>query len=118
MGKVHEMTWTPETNRIPWFLLTEEEKTALEACKHEVYAFSMVKGWRSFLRWDPYVIYRAKPAPKRLVTWHNVYSGGVSNSHESRDEADRLAQSRRLCVYRMSRLEDGSDPQIDEVEEV
>lgn len=105
--------WTPETNRIPTRLLTPEELAALKAAEH---------GWEVFddTTWSPIFnpfwhltsTYRAKPAPKRIVTWHNVYPEGVVHYETSREIADKNAGSRRTCVYRIERNEDGSDPQI------
>ena len=46
--------------------------------------------------------------PKRITTWHNVYEDwvGVSN------KVNRGATENRLCVYRIERNEDGSNPEI------
>lgn len=66
--------------------------------------------------WSDNVIYRAKPAPKRKVTWHNVYADGPWRGHPSRNLADHCAAHDRICVYRISHNEDGSDPTIEVVE--
>lgn len=112
-------TWTPETNCIPTGLLTDEEKAALRACKHGWERFNG-ESWMNchFPSWQPDFVYRAKPEPKRLVTWHNVYASGRINCyHISRADADRYASRGRLCVYRIERNEDGSNPEL-VVEEV
>lgn len=108
------MGWTPETNRIPFGLLTDDEKAALRACKH---------GWEF---WDgthwkdkvgnilcPSCIYRAKPAPRRIVTWHNVYPDFVDGGYDSKRAAYIHTLCKCICVYRITRNEDGSDPQIE-----
>lgn len=113
------MTWTPETNRIPFGLLTDDEKAALRACEHGlvIWAGTHWADNTDETLW-PCSTYRAKPAPKRIVLWHNVYSDWVGLSYHSRADADSGADvSRRLCVYRIERNEDGSDPTI-EVEDV
>ena len=57
--------------------------------------------------------------PKRLTTWHNVYNNWVSPECSSRSDADDIDNSLksalnpvRLCVYRIERDEDGSNPEI------
>lgn len=114
------MTWTPETNRIPWGLLTEDEQAALQACEHgwEGYAYSRGT-WLDTISdtWARTTIYRAKPAPKRVVTWHNVYPDFVDGGYDSKRAAYIHTLCKCICVYRIERNEDGSDPTI-EVEDV
>ena len=56
----------------------------------------------------------AAPAPKPIVTWHNVYADDeISCGHWSREEADAYVGSTRTAVYRITRIE-GSKPTIDE----
>ena len=51
--------------------------------------------------------------PKRIITWHNVYAKWIGGSCSSRRKADDMAgNDNRLCVYRISRNEDGLDPEI------
>ena len=45
---------------------------------------------------------------KRITTWHNVYEGWVGASNK----VNRGATVNRLCVYRIERNEDGSNPEI------
>jgi len=45
---------------------------------------------------------------KRITTWHNVYEGWVGASNK----VNRGATENRLCVYRIERDEDGSNPEI------
>jgi hypothetical protein len=50
--------------------------------------------------------------PKRLTTWHSVYEEWVGAGGLSRSSVDRGATDDRLCVYRIERNEDGSNPEI------
>jgi len=51
--------------------------------------------------------------PKRITTWHNVYDGWISPPHSRRGDTDLGRNPRdRLCVYRILRNEDGSNPEI------
>ena len=50
--------------------------------------------------------------PKRITLWQNVYKTRMSPFLESRSEADGCAMTGRLCVYRIERDEDGSNPEI------
>jgi hypothetical protein len=46
--------------------------------------------------------------PKRIATWHNVYTDWISPGVKYRS-GDSL---HRLCVYRIERDEDGGNPEI------
>ena len=57
--------------------------------------------------------------PKRITSWHNVYDGWVSHEFFTRSHADEhhdackaFKPRPRLCVYRIERDEDGSNPEI------
>ena len=57
--------------------------------------------------------------PKRITTWHNVYDTWLGPQCSSRSDADDIHTSigdyvtaPRLCVYRIERDEDGSNPEI------
>ena len=51
--------------------------------------------------------------PKRISTWHNVYSDWFGSQCSSRSDADevahRITHAGRLCVYRIERDEDGGN---------
>ena len=50
---------------------------------------------------------------KRITSWHNVYDGWISPPHSRRGDTDLGRNPRdRLCVYRIERNEDGSNPEI------
>jgi len=98
--------WTPETNRLTFGLLTEDEKAALQACEHgwEVYFSGKWETCATPAWWNPSTD-RAKPAPRRIVSWHNVYAGRLGGWFNSREEADDQQLKDRLCVYRIEELE-------------
>jgi hypothetical protein len=51
--------------------------------------------------------------PKRITTWHNVYDNSIGPQRFNRRHADdRCGRHDRLCVYRIERDEDGSNPEI------
>ena len=50
--------------------------------------------------------------PKRITTWHNVYGIFLGQGRLLRSNADNMAASDRLCVYRIERDEDGGNPEI------
>lgn len=105
----------PTTNRIPCGLLTEEELAALKAWPNGWEYTDGYTPWRVIddPRWTLDFTYRGKPAPKRIVTWHNVDAGGyTTRGWYSRGEADAYKGHLRICVYRIEHNEDGSDPQI------
>ena len=56
---------------------------------------------------------------KRITTYHNVYEDWINGSFITRSHADEhhdackgFKQCPRLCVYRIERNEDGSNPEI------
>jgi hypothetical protein len=64
------MTWTPETNRVPWGIMTSEEQAAIKAAKHGWEGWVIHLGIIEVTRIDflgrfphHHVIYRALPAP-------------------------------------------------------
>ena len=57
--------------------------------------------------------------PKRISTWHNVYDtwlGPQCSSRSDADDTDNVLRDAlvpvRLCVHRIERDEDGSNPEI------
>lgn len=60
--------------------------------------------------------YELHDIPKRITTWHNVYANWVGSACLTRSDADEtdieLRIMKRLCVYRIERDEDGSNPEI------
>lgn len=98
------MTFDPTKNRVPYGLLTEEERAALKAWPH---------GWEYFGRWPngwnlcdspewaSVAVYRGKPAPVVTSTWLNVYPTCSSLPYNSRKISDRAADSDRIAVLRI-----------------
>ena len=57
--------------------------------------------------------------PTRIITWHNVYKTWLGPQCPTRSDADdtykairHYVTEERLCVYRIERDEDGSNPEI------
>jgi len=105
------MTWTPETNRIPFGLLTDEEKDALQACEHGWEWFEYADG-----RWvtiDPSWVngntYRAKPAPKKIVVWLHYDNECLWTVWAEKDEAQDSLNAWGGWVKRIECDEDGSN---------
>ena len=60
-------------------------------------------------RASPYNLY---DIPNRITAWHNVYYDWIGRQWSTRSEADGWPSDDRLCVYRIERDEDGSNPKI------
>lgn len=60
-----------------------------------------------------YYTYRAKPQPKRLVTWVHVDEYNDAVCCESLNEADLCLKNYGGYIYRIERDEDGSNPTIE-----
>lgn len=105
----------PTQNEKPLGLLTKEEQEILRNWPHGVEFYTVYGGWEevSDPSYLPSTTYRAKLAPERIVTWHKVYiSGKIGPGYATRKAVD-MRGANRLCVYRITRNEDGSDPQIE-----
>ena len=50
--------------------------------------------------------------PKRITTWQNVYDEWIGPHYTNRIRADENSTDDRLCVYRIERGEDGSNPEL------
>jgi hypothetical protein len=85
--KEKDMTFDPTTNRIPFWLLTEDEKTALIHWPHGWEFYDWRKNeWGDWRKsewgateepscWPVNSVYRGKPAPKVKSHWFNIYDG-------------------------------------------
>lgn len=85
------MTFDPTTNKVPWRLLTEEERAAISAAKHGWLYYSLTGDWRDSVRpsWSGYGVYRAKPAPEEVpasVDWSHVSKDVVAIARDACDE--------------------------------
>ena len=96
------MTFDPTTNRIPFYLLTEDERAALKAWPHGwTYRITM-DGWFEIKpEWMDNTVYRGKPAPVVTSKWFNVYNiWPASRSYPTREKADEAADKTRIAVLR------------------
>ena len=71
------MTFDPTTNRVPFGLLTPEERKALKAWPHEV-EYYLPDGWRPIIEpsWANDFVYRGKPKPVTVSHWAAIYPTG------------------------------------------
>jgi hypothetical protein len=109
----------PTTNRVPFELLTDEEKKILMNWPHGVEFFNRDGVWSdvipSWLRRD---VYRGKPAPVVTSEWVNIYPDGPAASrHRSRGQADSylVNPSGRIAVLRIDTCEGVSTAHIEKV---
>lgn len=100
-------------NTTPHGLLREidpEAAAALEAWPHGVQCWRR-NGWEKIddPSWTWICVYRAIPAPVRVVRWANMYLSGVGASCETREKAERTKCDNRIAVLRIERDKDGSN---------
>jgi hypothetical protein len=121
----------PTTNRVPFGLLTEQERNVLKEWPHGIEFYASIiwfeaetPMWRIGNRWresdNPVwvqdTVYRGKPGPVVSSGWFNVYPQGPSNSkHYSRKSADNSASTTRIAVLRIDNCEGVSTTHIEEV---
>ena len=108
------MTFDPTTNRVQWYLLTDEEKAAIKAWPH---------GWEIINRDDgtdevkPLLngrsIYRGKPAPAVTSTWQNIYP--TCSKYTSRAQADKYADPYRIAVLRRDTINGVTTAHLEDV---
>ena len=104
-------------NRIPFGLLTEEEQYHLRNWKGEVECFSEPKMWSlaPAPTWHFAIVYRTVSPPKReerFVVWDGDGDAVGANNLVYANVHKRGCGG---TIYRITRNEDGSDPQIEEV---
>lgn len=95
------MTFDPTTNRIPFGLLTSEERVTLGVWPHGwEYYQEVTKTWTDCVpEWSADLIYRGKPAPKVTSYWFNVYKGhSIGNIWTSQAAASYHANSEGSTV--------------------
>jgi hypothetical protein len=86
----------PTTNRVPFYLLTGDERSALYAWPHGWEYFSSV-GWEEIAdpAWFQTTVYRGKPKPVVTSVWQNIYVRGACESRSgSREAADKYSGGR------------------------
>jgi len=111
------MTFDPTTNRVQWYLLTDEERTALEEWPHG-WESAHIDGWAEAPQpdWFWNGVYRAKPAPAVTSTWQNIYSGyRISAEYSSRALADNNALSDRIAVLRRDTINGVTTAHLEDV---
>lgn len=103
-------------NTTPHGLLREidpEAAAALEAWPHGVEFWSMMHGgkWVSARpEWDETTVYRAIPAPKRVVRWVNLYIREIGDAWPTRKQAnDSRTNAECIAVLRIEQAEGGSN---------
>ena len=113
MTKLHFEDLTKIT--CPFGMLDDDTQQRLKACE-EVESFEGY-GWyyKPYPRFSPYRVYRAKPQPKRLVSWLH-WDEDDAVCCESLKEANQYLNNYGGYTYRIERDEDGSNPTIELVE--
>ena len=111
MTKLHFDDLTQIT--CPFGMLDDDTQERLKACD-SVEFYSYIGGWSSPVSpsFACYVTYRAKPKPKRVVTWVQ-WDESNALCGEDRHEADRHLKMYGGYIYRIERDEDGSNPTIE-----
>ena len=113
------MTFDPTTNRIPFDLLTEDERAALKAWPHGWEYFGRwANGWNlcDLPEWAAVAVYRGKPAPVVTSTWRNLYVKTMSvELRPSRHEADKNAVDGRIAVLRIDTCNGVSTAHLEDV---
>ena len=110
----------PTTNRIPFGLLSEDERKALEDWPHgwEIY-FLHNECWNPsppYPNWHPDTVYRGKPAPVVTSAWWNIDSnGGRTSCYYSRKDVNANASSCRISVLRIDTCNGVSTAHLEEI---
>jgi hypothetical protein len=107
----------PTTNRIPFKLMTGDERAALYAWPHGWEYFG-VCGWEETPEpvpsWFSTTVYRGKPAPVVTSVWQNIYVRGACESrYRSRESADKHSGG-RIGVLRIDTCNGVSTPHLEE----
>ena len=110
------MDFDPTTNRIPFDLLTEDERVALQSWPHG-FAHHSMNGWLEIIpTWLGNTVYRGKPAPVVTSTWRNVYVKTMSvDLYPSRHEVDTNAGKDRIAVLRTDTCNGVSTAHLEDV---
>jgi hypothetical protein len=70
------MTFDPTTNRIPFELLTEDERVAMQSWPHG-WTYLTCRGWSKINpKWAGGIVYRGNPAPVTVSHWAAIYPTG------------------------------------------
>lgn len=111
------MTFDPTTNRIPFDLLTEDERVAMQSWPHG-WTYLTFSGWSEINpKWAGGIVYRGNPAPVVTSKWFNVYDAWpASRSHPTREKADGAADKARIAVMRIDTCNGVSTAHLEDVE--
>ena len=113
MTKLHFEDLTKIT--CPFGMLDDDTQKRLKACD-DVESFNGTTGtWVKPAWWEPSATYRAKPKPRRLVTWVH-WDEDDAVCCETRKEANQCLNNYGGYTYRIERDEDGRNPTIELVE--
>jgi hypothetical protein len=99
----------PTTNRIPFGLLTPEERKALMAWPHGWEYTITNSGWFSTsldeASYDS-VVYRGKPAPKKITYYCNVYDNCIGFENHTIEDCKSYAPSSTLGILQVDVVND------------
>ena len=111
MTKLHFDDLTQIT--CPFGMLDNDTKERLKACE-DVESFEGY-GWydKPYPSFFPYGVYRAKPKPKRVVTWLQWDDTWGVFEAETLGEAKKVQRTHGGYIYRTERDEDGSNSTIE-----
>ena len=99
----------------PFGMLDDDTQERLRACGETQYFTTRWQDRGTPIVWDVYLTYRAKPQPKRLVTWVH-WDEDDAVCCETRKEADQCLNNYGGYIYRIERDEDGSNLTIELVQ--
>jgi hypothetical protein len=113
----------PTTNRVPFGLLTEQERNVLTEWQHGIEFYNRHgcaddQGWydTNTPRWNSETVYRGKPAPKVTSKWFNVYSDGHTTlPHDSLYLANIHKKADRIAVLRIDTCNGVSTAHLEEL---
>ena len=111
------MTFDPTTTRVPFGLLTPDERETLKAWPHG-YEYYGLNGWDKTDQpsWLNHSVYRGKPAPVVTSKWFNVFpSGPMPRAYSHRETADGCANSDRIAVLRIDTCNGVSTVHLEDV---
>lgn len=105
----------PTTNRVPFELLTKQERNVLRSWPHGIEFYASRRWYETDTHmWSCDVVYRGKPAPVVTSKWVNVYSDGLTSLHNHRSEY-YLAGCKPIAVLRIDTCNGVSTAHIEEL---
>jgi hypothetical protein len=97
----------PTTNRIPFFLLTPEERESLLAWPHgwEYLYYGLTAPMSNPANY-PNLVSRGKPAPKKTTYYCNVYDNCIGFENHTIEDCKRDAPSSTLGILQVDVIND------------